>query len=168
VNLRGHKVFAGGSTITTPYIHNAVSGIPVAPIPVSAFRTESLGELALRMRRAITKYHSDLDGIVADLRWRCANPLKVVFPCPPGGEFGLQTNWRAARFGDLDFSGACVAEKASARVVFVLGLPTSGNNVPMRGSGAVLMEDEDAVWMSEVRGAKDWATIRQSGNAVFI
>ncbi|KAJ7920309.1 hypothetical protein B0H13DRAFT_1867784 [Mycena leptocephala] len=42
-NLRGRPIFAGDAPLTTPYIHNAVLGIPVPPIPVSAFHTESLG-----------------------------------------------------------------------------------------------------------------------------
>ncbi|KAJ7436738.1 hypothetical protein FB451DRAFT_187159 [Mycena latifolia] len=168
VNIREKPVFPNASALNTPYIHNAVLGIPIPPIPANAFRTESLGSLALRMRRAVNAYNADPAGIAADLHWRCANPLKVLFPCPPRGEYALQTSWRAARYGELDFSGACVGESVGPRVVFCIGIPSSGASIPLRGNGAVLMEDEDAVWMSQVRGAKDWENIRRSGSVAFI
>ncbi|KAJ7108738.1 hypothetical protein C8R44DRAFT_884774 [Mycena epipterygia] len=168
VDLRGKQVFPGASTLGTPYIHNAISALPVPPIPANAFRTESLGELALRMRRAITTYNADLDGIRADVHWRCANPLKVLFPCPPRGEFSVQSSWRSAHFGQLDFSGACVPRGGKARVVLALGLLSSGQNIPLRGGGGILMEDDDAVWMGQFRGAKEWADLRRSGSVAFI
>ncbi|KAJ6481608.1 hypothetical protein DFH09DRAFT_1213597 [Mycena vulgaris] len=169
VDLRDRRVFPGASTINAPYLHNAVLTISVPPIPVSAFRTEPLGALALRMRRALTAYNTELDGIAADLHWRCAYPKKLLFPCPPRGEFTFQSNWRAAHFGELDFSGACVGEQGRARVALCLGLLSGGNlKVLLRGSGIVLMEDQHAVWMSQVRGAKDWESIGRSGSLKFI
>ncbi|KAJ7691777.1 hypothetical protein B0H17DRAFT_1062632 [Mycena rosella] len=45
-------------------------------------------------------YNADLDGISADLRWRCASPLKVIFPCPPNAEYSAQSNARKARFAE--------------------------------------------------------------------
>ncbi|KAJ7436736.1 hypothetical protein FB451DRAFT_1153007 [Mycena latifolia] len=165
VDLRDHHVFPGGSSLSAPYINNALLMISVPPIPANAFRTISLAELALRIRRAIKAYNADLDAIAADLRWRHANPLKTLFPCPPGSEFSIQSNWRKGHFGDLDFSGAC---EGLARVVFVMGLTSSGKSIPMRGNGGVLMEDEDAVWMGQFRGAKDWENIRRSGSVTFL
>jgi hypothetical protein len=112
-NLRGRPIFAGDAPLTTPYIHNAVFRIPVPPIPVSAFQTESLGALTLRMRRAILAYNADPVGVRADLRWlfQGANQFKTLFPCPPGAEFSVACSWRMARFMELDISGACVGGK---------------------------------------------------------
>ncbi|KAJ6583285.1 hypothetical protein B0H10DRAFT_1833982 [Mycena sp. CBHHK59/15] len=169
-NLRGRPIFAGDAPLTTPYIHNAVLGIPVPPIPVSAFQTESLGALALRLRRAILAYNADPAGVRADLHWlfQGANQFKTLFPCPPGAEFSVAGSWRVARFTELDFSGACVRGKTkAARVVFVPTVVTTGKSVPMRGSGNMLMEDEHVLWMGQYRGAKEWEKIRQSGAIVF-
>ncbi|KAF8196261.1 hypothetical protein K438DRAFT_1673227 [Mycena galopus ATCC 62051] len=171
-SLRGHPIFAQDAPLAHPYIHNAVSGIPVPPIPIGAFREESVGELALRIRRAIVANNADPANIVADLRWLFAraNASKTVFPCPPGAEFSVQTSWRAGKLGELDFSGAVANEDGkpgTAPVVFVYPVVTTNKTVPMRGNGAVLMEDEHVVWMSQIRGAKDWENIRQSGTIVF-
>jgi hypothetical protein len=167
VDLREKSVFPGESTISTPYIHNAVSAIAIPPIPVNAFQSMSLGELALRIRRAILAYNADLEGIRADLVWRCSNPLKVHFPCSALGEYSFQTSWRSAHYETLDFSGACKSGEGKPRVVLALALLRTAKNIPMRGMGAVLM-DEDSVWMSQVRGKKDWEEIRRNGVIAFI
>ncbi|KAJ7032024.1 hypothetical protein C8F04DRAFT_1040926 [Mycena alexandri] len=167
VNLRGKPIFPGDSTLTGPYIHNAVSSIPIPAIPVNAFRKQSLGEIALRIRRAILAYNADLPGIQADMQWRCANPLKVPFPCSARGEYTFHSNWRSARLGDLDFSGASTSVE-KVRVLLSLGYVVSGKGIPMRGAGADLMEDADAIWMNQIRGAKDWENIRRSGSIVFL
>jgi hypothetical protein len=172
VDLREKCIFPGDSTLATPYIHNAVASIAVPAIPVSVFQTESLGEIALRLRRAILAYNADLPGIQADLQWRCANPLQTHFPCPPGGEFTFQTNWRAAHLGELDFSGARTlqgaGEKGKAHVLLAVGYVLSSQNNPMRGAGGIFMEDEDAIWMFQIKGTKDWEHIRRSGRIAFI
>ncbi|KAJ7223684.1 hypothetical protein B0H12DRAFT_1268656 [Mycena haematopus] len=166
INLRDTPIFAGDSKIVTPYINNAVSAIPIPPIPAMAFHTESLDEIALRIRRAILAYNADLAGIKADVQWRCANPLMELFPCPPRGEYTFQTNWRSARLSELDFSGARPQEPLpgeqdgiNTRVVLAVGYVLSSKNIPMRGAGGVFMEDEDAVWMFQIRGTKDWESV---------
>ncbi|KAJ7805195.1 hypothetical protein B0H14DRAFT_2881312 [Mycena olivaceomarginata] len=169
-SVRSQPIFAQDAPLAHPYVQNAVLSITVPPLPVRAFQTESLGALALRVRRAIVAYNTDPAGVRADLRWLCAgaNATKTLFPCPPGAEFSVQTSWRAGKLGALDFSGAVAGdEKAAARVVFVHPVVSSGKTVPMRGSGAVLMEDEEVVWMSQIRGKKDWERIRESGEIVF-
>ncbi|KAJ7651819.1 hypothetical protein B0H17DRAFT_881616, partial [Mycena rosella] len=67
VNLWPMCIFPGDSTLTHPYINNTSSTIPLPPLAVSAFQTEPLGELALRIWRAITLYHTDLCTIQAEL-----------------------------------------------------------------------------------------------------
>ncbi|KAJ7668035.1 hypothetical protein B0H17DRAFT_1088430 [Mycena rosella] len=162
VDLREKPVFPGTSTLAAPYIHNAVLMVAVPPIPANAFRTHSLAALALRIRRAILAFNADPDAIAAELHRRCAIPRKELFPCPPRGEYTIQSNWLKARFGALDFSGACVGEKLQARPRVTCFIGLRANN-PVRGNGVVVMEDEDAVWMSQVRGVKDWENIRLSG-----
>ncbi|KAJ7099972.1 hypothetical protein B0H15DRAFT_503638 [Mycena belliarum] len=168
VNLRGKPIFPNDEVLPTPYLHNAVLDIAVPPVPARVLRTESLGATALRLRRAINAYSADRARIAADIRWRGAHPFATLFPSPPHGEFVMQTSWRAAQYGALDFSGAAVAPGVRACVVFCTGLTTSHRTIPFRGAGAVLMEDEDAVWMAQCRGAKDWEAIRRSGVVAFI
>ncbi|KAJ7185825.1 hypothetical protein C8R46DRAFT_880912 [Mycena filopes] len=176
VDLRSKNIFHGDAPLKSPYIHNAVSNIAIPPIPAHALRTASLGSLALRIRRTILTYTADPAGIRADVRWRCANPLATHFPCPPHGEYTFQTNWRAARLGALDFAGAAAnaaetekgEREGKARVVLGLGYAVSGAGIPMRGVGTILMEDEDAVWMSQIRGVRDWEAIRRSGTMEFL
>ncbi|KAJ6452787.1 hypothetical protein C8R45DRAFT_1040084 [Mycena sanguinolenta] len=171
-SLRSRSVFAQDAPLAHPYINNAVSYLAIPPIPLSAFLTESLGELALRMRRAIIAYNADAASLRADLRWlfEGSNATKMVFPCPPGAEFSFITNWRDGKLGALDFSGAVVSESKSeavAGVVFVHTVSSSDRTLPLRGSGGVMMEDEEVVWMGQVRGLKDWEMIRQSGAIAF-
>ncbi|KAJ6465809.1 hypothetical protein C8R45DRAFT_1173472 [Mycena sanguinolenta] len=170
-SLRSRRVFAQDSPLAYPYINNAVLRISVPPIPMNAFVNKSLGELALHMRRAILAYNADAAALRADLRWlfEGSNVTKLTFPCPPGAEFAFTTNWRYSKLGALDFSGAVVSESkpraAAGRVVFVHTVLTPYKISPLRSH--VVMEDEDVVWMSQIRGSKDWERIRQSGAVAF-
>ncbi|KAF7341622.1 hypothetical protein MSAN_02059600 [Mycena sanguinolenta] len=171
-NLRGLPIFANDSPMKDPYIHNAILAIPVPPIPVSAFQTESLGALALCLRRSIMAYNTDFAGLRADLRWRCAesNRQEIVRPCPSNAECLFQTNWGAAKLEDLDFTGAVANNetRTGARVVFVYPLLCSHPTRSRRGITWAVMEDADAVWMCETRGEKDWERIRQASGVTFI
>ncbi|KAJ7683438.1 hypothetical protein B0H17DRAFT_1227528 [Mycena rosella] len=163
-DLRGMCIFPGPSALEDhdPYIHNATSLISVPPIPANGFHTESLAELALRIRRSVTASQEDLDGITAQLRMACANPSIPRFPNAPGSEHSLQSNWRKARFRELDFSGAC---KRTAHVVLVLGpIPST----PAPGLGIICMEDDHALWMCQTRTRTHWDNIRRSGIVAFI
>ncbi|KAJ7848483.1 hypothetical protein B0H14DRAFT_2767849 [Mycena olivaceomarginata] len=167
MDLRGFPVFPGRSKLSVPYIHNSVLSIAVPPIPVNAFRTESLGELALRIRRAILAYTADLEWMRSAVEFRCANPFKDVFPAPPGAEYAILTSWRAAKFAELDFSGALSASGGSAKVLAMFGYPNSGKPIPFRDTGAIFNEDSDAFWMAQVKGRKEWERIRASGGLDF-
>ncbi|KAF7373692.1 hypothetical protein MSAN_00580200 [Mycena sanguinolenta] len=167
-NLRSQSVFAQDEPLAHPYTNNAILYLHVPPIPVNAFVKESLGDLALHIRRAIVAHNADAASLRADLHWlfEGSNAAKMMFPCPPGAEFSFATNWRDGKLGALDFSGAVVSqsksEAAATRVVFTYFFFTPDSFLA-RGSGAVMMEDEDAVWMHMFRGSKDWERIRQSG-----
>ncbi|KAJ7686229.1 hypothetical protein B0H17DRAFT_1304599 [Mycena rosella] len=126
---------------------------------------QSLTELVLRFHRAITAY-TDVDGIRADLHCLFGSLLKWMAPGPPGSEFVVQSNLRKAHITELDFSGAC---EGTARVIFALVEPSAaGKKMVAYGNGSVLMEDGDAVWMSQGGGVKDWESLCQSGTVVFI
>ncbi|KAJ6578048.1 hypothetical protein B0H19DRAFT_1122209 [Mycena capillaripes] len=177
VNLRDQPIYPSASgpelaPLSAPFINNAVSAIAVPPLTPRTLRTSPLGFVAQHFRRAINAWRADPAGIQADLRWRCSYPLKALFPCPPGAEYAVQTSWRAAKFGELDFGGALqldvVSEKRKARVVGVIPMMTSNKNRPMRGGGAVLMEDENAVWLSVVLSVKDWEAVRKTGVVEFL
>ncbi|KAF7373711.1 hypothetical protein MSAN_00582100 [Mycena sanguinolenta] len=171
-SLRSRSIFAQDGPLAYPYINNAASFLPVPPVPVNAFVKESLGDLALRIRRAIVAYNTDAASLCADLHWlfEGSNAAKKPFPCPPGAEFSFTTNWRDGKLGALDFSGAVVSdprsEPAATRVVFAHSFAT-GKTALMRGFGTVMMEDDDVVWMRQIRGSKDWEKIRQSGAVAF-
>ncbi|KAF7325658.1 hypothetical protein MKEN_00415700 [Mycena kentingensis (nom. inval.)] len=163
-NLREQKLFPTPTqTVTIPFVNHLVLEIPIRAIAATDFKSLSLRELALTIRRAIIAYRADTESIKNDLHARCcnANVGKVLFPCPPGQEFSMQSNWRDAAFGQMDFSGAAYGENANAKVVWVSGLP-SGTNMPLRNSGVVLWENEECIWMGHVRTAGDWEGIRKS------
>ncbi|KAJ7908100.1 hypothetical protein B0H13DRAFT_2273487 [Mycena leptocephala] len=175
VNLRDMSIFPGAARtdelapMSTPFINNAVLSIPIPPLPANTLRNMSLRTLALHIRRTINTYKDDLDGIAADVRSCCAQSL-VVFPHPPGAEYSLQSNLRKAGFGAVDFSGASVGEaglKLRARVRYVTAF-WSGTSVPLRGTGMVLFEDEQAMWMNQIRGVKDWERMKNAGEFEFI
>ncbi|KAK7044864.1 hypothetical protein R3P38DRAFT_2766426 [Favolaschia claudopus] len=178
INLREKRIFPGDSIMGTPYINNSVAAIAIPPIPIRAFQTASLGELALRIRCAVLAYNADIEGIKQDVHWRFMNPFVEHFPCPPGAEYTFQTNWRSAKFGDLDFSGARASRsavekgvdeaKVRTRVLLAVGYALSTKQLPMRGAGGMFMEDDDAVWTFQIRGQKEWAKIRRSGRVAFV
>ncbi|KAJ6494416.1 hypothetical protein C8R45DRAFT_1095338 [Mycena sanguinolenta] len=170
-DLRDMPIFANDAPLTDPYIHNLILTIPFPPIHAGALQAESLGALALRIRRSIITYKTDLEGIRDELRWRCAksNGLKKLYRCPPGAELALQTGARSMNFGGLDFSGASVSNepRTAARVVFVYPFMHTDPPFSFRGVLRVLMEDADAVWMCDTRGEKHWERIRQAGEIEF-
>ncbi|KAJ6494395.1 hypothetical protein C8R45DRAFT_1095324 [Mycena sanguinolenta] len=172
-NLRDTPIFADDAPLAEPYIHNVNLTVPVPPIPASAFWTESLGELALRIRRSIAAYTTDLEAVRADLRCMCAEPgfnaLEILYRCPPGAQRVLQTNLRSGQLADLDFSGAVASNalKTTARVVFFYPFLSTNPPAAFRGGVGVLMDDADAVWMCATRGEKNWERIGQAGKIEF-
>ncbi|KAJ7120920.1 hypothetical protein C8R44DRAFT_920393 [Mycena epipterygia] len=181
VDLRSTPIFPDASILTKAYLNNASSTIFVPPIAVKTLQTESLGELALRIRRATTLYNTDLLALGQELRWRNANLDYKIFNihrCPPGAESELQTNWSDARLSDLDFSDARASGRA--RVLFVLADAVMAddymskhdvmlyNCTSLRGNGAILMEDENEIWMSQVKGRREWEKLRRSRCFKFI
>ncbi|KAJ6591560.1 hypothetical protein DFH09DRAFT_974716 [Mycena vulgaris] len=170
LNLRPKPIFPGASILTKPYINNAATTIFVPPITAHAFQRESLGDLALRIRRATTAYNVDHLKLEHELCWRNANRMVDLHRCPPGAVSELQTNWCDAQLSDLDFSGACApgSEKRGGRVLFVLTDTVMAKDyMSLRGNGAILMENENAIWMHQVKSRKEWEKLRQSGRFNF-
>ncbi|KAK7038534.1 hypothetical protein R3P38DRAFT_2516566 [Favolaschia claudopus] len=175
-NLRNQPIFGSSSSLAPmsyPFVNNAVMTIPVPPIPVNTIQTQSLGSIALHLRRAILLYNTDPAAIRTDAQWHgyAPNHGKTVYPCPPGSEFFIQSSWRVAGYGALDFSGAVVEKDTSAakrRVVFLHWFSSSKNTIPYRNSAVVGMEDDEVIWVGYVCGKKEWEKIRQQGELEFI
>ncbi|KAJ6572286.1 hypothetical protein B0H19DRAFT_1231794 [Mycena capillaripes] len=177
VNLRRMRIFPSASVLTEPYINNASSTICVPPLFIKDFRAESIGDLALRIRRATAAYEEDLVTLEHELRWRNEDRWIRLLrgPLDFDAETELQTNWCDARLSELDFSEACAPggdfEKKRARVLLVLTeivMAEECNRMPLRGNGTILMEDENAFWMKQIKGHREWENLRQSGNFNFI
>ncbi|KAJ7092515.1 hypothetical protein C8R43DRAFT_1169948 [Mycena crocata] len=187
VDLRDKPIFPGGPSsptcgINTPYINNAYFGVPIPLIPRTALRTDSLMETALIIRRAIIAFDANPDGLAVDVHRRCSHlfaPLDTL-PDPLDIEFTAQSNCRKSQFAEMDFSGARAVESPAACPE---EFPESGTDASKRPRcfvdlelmhtgvntiGVVMAEDEDAVWMSQIRGVDDWERIRQSGDVVFV
>ncbi|KAJ7706887.1 hypothetical protein B0H17DRAFT_1192448 [Mycena rosella] len=164
-NLRPKRIFAGPyPTVlaTQPYINNASSTISVPPLNAHAFRTIPLRELALRIRKAVPEYdHADsLHACEHELRWLNVCPMARIVHCPSWAEKEVQTTYCGLKH--LDFSGAGYVggEKETPRA------PEEGES--LRGDGAILMEDADAIWMSQVKWREEWEELRKSGRFKFI
>ncbi|KAJ7052256.1 hypothetical protein C8F01DRAFT_1066094 [Mycena amicta] len=166
VDLRPLHIWEDGKALSHPYIHNAMSTITPPPLPASTLGNSTVTDLALQIRRAIMAYTADLESIRADTSFRCANPTKLLIPCTPAGEAVIHSNWRTAKFGQLNFSGAAVAQGAKVTVRSMLAyFPSS---IPLRGSSVVLSEDDDSLWMFYIASSQEWERIKQSGAVQFI
>ncbi|KAJ7628446.1 hypothetical protein FB45DRAFT_1059211 [Roridomyces roridus] len=170
VNLRPMPIFKDDSALTQPYINNASWTILVPEITsVHGFRTESLGENSLRIRRAIKAYHRDfLPKMQEELRWRHKHPTIRLYRGLPYTEGPLLPDLHGPKFSDLDFSSAASlggVSKGSGRVVFVTSGTRLEPHMPVgsHGTGAFLMEDADAFWMTQVRTKKDWDSLCAAG-----
>ncbi|KAJ7741052.1 hypothetical protein B0H16DRAFT_1890612 [Mycena metata] len=161
-------IFAEDSAMSGPYINQASSTIAIEPpIPANAFRKMPLSELALLIHRARVEYHKDRTALARELWWREQNPGRPLHRCPPGGEATLQTDWSEARLAGMDFSGARARgseSKGTGRVVFVV----IENLEEEKGTGEILMEDENTVWMSQVKTRNDWESLRRRGGFNFV
>ncbi|KAJ7669479.1 hypothetical protein DFH06DRAFT_1084269 [Mycena polygramma] len=169
VNLRSLNIFPGASTLTEPYINNGSSTIFVPPIPIDFFQAESLSDLASRIREATTAYKADLLILEHELRWRNENRQYRLLRYPADEETDLLANWYEARPSQLDFSAACVPRSDSeknkkARVLFVLAdMIMADTSASRRGSGGILMENESAIWMSQIKGRN----FARAGGSIF-
>ncbi|KAJ7090978.1 hypothetical protein C8R43DRAFT_908320 [Mycena crocata] len=168
IDIRQKNIFPGPTgVLTTPYINNAFTWVSLPVLSTHLLRKESIADIALIIRRAIITSNRDVDGMAKDVQWKCSNPLAWTTSPPPSEESTVQSNWRKSQFGALDFSGACpemgIGSSQAPLKCFVdvdmgLGVP----------AGVVLAEDNDAVWMSQVREVKDWESICQSGTVTFV
>ncbi|KAJ7930485.1 hypothetical protein B0H13DRAFT_1858618 [Mycena leptocephala] len=159
VDLRDMPIFPGAAgnnelvPISTPFINNAALFISIPPLPTNMLGQMSLRDLALHIRRAINAYKDDVDGIAGDMRSRSWRRVLDAVECAQG------------RVGQLDFSAAAEAG-TKARVRYATTFIPS-RNIPFRGSGATLFEDEEAVWMAQIRGVKDWEAMDKAGMFEF-
>lgn len=168
INLRPLPLLNLLSNNTIPYINNAVSAVPIPPLPASSFSSSPLRSLALHIRRAIVSYQTDVDELRKDLAHDVSYPMKRLLPCAANGDYEIFTNWRSAKFNQLDFSGACINgnDARETKVSFVI-LGTTGVSRPAREVGVVLSEDNEVLWMSANKGRREWEAIRQGGEVAF-
>ncbi|KAJ7615323.1 hypothetical protein FB45DRAFT_757790 [Roridomyces roridus] len=178
-NLRTRPIWSYGSEMGSVeciqrYIGNMVLPLPIPPLPASTFHDQSLTALALHFRRALNHYNTEPAEIRARVRWSCANPTKLPFPCPGDADYRFTTNWRIAGFGSLDFSGAqvqvansCASEGRQAKKASVKFLHLMLNLIPPRYGICILMEDQEFVWLSKMSGKKELEDLRRRGNVLF-
>ncbi|KAJ6458834.1 hypothetical protein C8R47DRAFT_1328108 [Mycena vitilis] len=180
VDLRTKHVVA--SELEEPYINNASATIPLQ-ICLKSVQEMSVGELAQRIRGAIKEYHdAEPAKFERELRWREANPGVPLLRCPPGYHSSLMTDWRETGLGALDFSGASVrceksvgpwsdSKSEEGSKVRVVGVSTETlladkwepKRVLQCGTGAILMEDEHAIWMSQIKSKREWRKLERCG-----
>ncbi|KAK6966824.1 hypothetical protein R3P38DRAFT_3152141, partial [Favolaschia claudopus] len=176
-DLRNLPIYANSAPLPFPYIHNACLFVSTPPLPVSAIQSQSLAVLALHIRRGIQAYRGDAEKIRREVRWVASEEGRrrwsALMPCPPKAEAFSVTNWRAARLGELDFAGAKVdkARKATGegkgKVSLVHIVVSSKEPASLRGINAVPMEDEEAVWLWKIFGAKELERLREGGGIDF-
>jgi hypothetical protein len=166
VDLRPLHIWEDGKALSHPYVHNAMSTITPPPFLASTLANSSVTDLGLQIRRAIKAYTADLESIRTDTSFRCANPTKLLIPCTPDGEAVIHSNWRAAKFGQLNFQGAAV--RAGAKVTVPSLLAYFPSSIPLRGSSVVLSEDDETLWMFYIASSQEWERIKQGGAVQFI
>jgi hypothetical protein len=76
---------------------------------------------------------------------------------------------RDTAFGAKIFRGAPGWErKVEEGSVFIDTAVEGERYVSLRGTGAILMEDENTIWMSQVKSRREWEKLRWSGCFDFI
>ena len=90
------------------------------------------------------------------------------FPCPPGCEFMVTSNWRSAELGELDFSAARTTKWDSPAKPFASAILHEGGGLPMRGGFSIGAESDEGVWVSGVLGESVWKRVRDSGLFAFV
>ncbi|KAJ7628432.1 hypothetical protein FB45DRAFT_1028524 [Roridomyces roridus] len=166
VNLRSMPIFMGESALTEPYINNASSTIPAPEcITIHTLQAESLGDISLRIHRAIKEYHKDLVTAQEELRWREKWPMRRLHRGLMHHKSALFTNLTG--LSDLDFSGAAFTggdSQGNGRILFVTSETKLETYMPgLRGTGELLIEDADAFWLSQVKTRKEWDSLCAAG-----
>ncbi|KZV98166.1 hypothetical protein EXIGLDRAFT_832425 [Exidia glandulosa HHB12029] len=157
---------------TQPFLNNAVTLASAVPIPAAQLGSQPVVDTALEIRRAVNAYVVNTDVLLQELAWSnaAAGVGRTLFPCRPGGDFAAVSNWRSAKFNEVDWSGARVdweKNKGAACATFVTAYAQDNPRIPLRGGGSVCSETEDAIWMSVGRSDVDWEKIRKNGNVRF-
>ncbi|KAK7049150.1 hypothetical protein R3P38DRAFT_2872885 [Favolaschia claudopus] len=176
-DLRDLPIYANSAPLPYPYIHNTCLFVSAPPLPVSAIQTQSLGALALHVRRGIQAYTGDPEKVRREVRWVASEEGRrkwsALMPCPPKAEAFSVTNWRTAKLGELDFAGARVAKAGEAadeckrKVSLVHIVVSSKEPASLRGINAVPMEDDEAVWLWKIFGVKELERLREGGGIDF-
>ncbi|KAJ7290156.1 hypothetical protein C8J57DRAFT_1458804 [Mycena rebaudengoi] len=175
IDLRSKHIFPNASALTKPYINNASSTISVRPFAIKTLQAESLDDLALRIRRAKTLHNTDLPALEDELLAQLEPRLEDI-------QYPPLCARRRERVADelVRYFSPGSEKRKRARVVFVVADVVMADDymsegdlsmypcTSLRGNGAILMEDENALWMSQVEGRREWEKLRRSGRFKFI
>jgi len=156
-----------------PYIHNALTASVTPTLSASALGAQPLWKTALINRRTLHA-HIYADGakekLAEELGQVNANNSggwPRLFPSSPGGEHVCISDWKSAGWADLDFSAARDDSKSKTTVQhraapsFVIGTVQDKPDVPLRGIGAAMWEDERRIIVEMTLGEKVWKRMRE-------
>ena len=133
----------------------------------SKLGSQSILETALALRRSINTVTADLPTLRSEMAWlgrTYSGKAPTCFPCVPGGEYMISSNWRSAELDQLDFSAArTTKEVVPAKPSFTTAIMHEGCNIPMRGGFAVCAESDEGVWVTGMVGRQVWERVRNSG-----
>ena len=130
-----------------PYIGNAIPCYSPPPVPANILRTESLGETAVRFRRAIQDYRNG--PVLARVAHFCKYMENgtLMLPFGPGESFGCVSSWLQSRFSAIEFvlrqeEGG--EQRKISRPVFVPSFCATGPpDITL-----ITCDDDDAYWIS--------------------
>ncbi|KAG8810791.1 hypothetical protein FRC17_002782 [Serendipita sp. 399] len=108
VNLRNYLP----NVVPSPYLHNAVASVIVAPTPIAEVAKKSLGEIAYLIRQSL-RAGTHQDAAEGWVRWTLANFGKPMVFFDSTGKYNVITNWREMKLMDIDFSGGLSSSSSS-------------------------------------------------------
>lgn len=147
------------------YINNGIHAVVVRPpIPATQLGTQPLADTALALRHALENLKRDTPTLLAELAEQATHPDRTLFPARPGEEWAIATNWLRAQFLDLEFVDA---EKRIVRPTWFCAFRQDKIALPLRGTGSIRCEDEDAVWAAWTMAKKDFSALRKTGLIQF-
>jgi len=140
--------------LSKPYIGNSIQYYGPPPVSANVLRTESLGETALRFRRAIQEFRQG--PTLARVAYYCnhSDSGKLFLPFSPGEGAGYVSSWLQSQFTAIEFSlnqpGEYDEPRKVSRPIYVMG---HMSNRPS-DVGFITCDDGDAYWISWQTGRR--------------
>lgn len=160
-----------------PYPNNAIAYCEVTPTAAGVIAKQPLLDTALAVRRSLGAFTgpSGLEAVRGQLAWRhkhSAGKKGRLFPLNADAEYAFLSNWRSAKFNQLDFAGArergAEGQPGAVSPVFVALFVQDGFKFSTRGSGVVLSETEDGIWATMALYEEEWGRLRAEGSLHFV